>query len=214
LNSRHPAFSEREVGRNLVVWAGLLAVAVAISSCSEFTVRESEEPTGVSTGYVVPREPGDVISNLVNAVQARDVVNYGDLFSDDFTFSPDPRDSFDIENVYPGAFADWGVQVERTVANQILDESRNKLTLLTFIDGTDEVITDTDSTFVLKQDYDLILLFDGSLRTYSGTVLFSMKKKVSDGLWYMRWWQDFRPEVVVEGRDTWGYLKGFIRGTT
>jgi hypothetical protein len=196
-----------------VVGIGLLVSALVVCSCSEFTVRDGEEPTGVETGYVVPREPDDVISNLVNAVEARDVIIYGDLFTDDFTFSPDPRDSLDIENFYPGVFDDWNVGVERSVGNQILDESRNSLTLLTFLEGTEEVITDTDSSFAFKQDYDLILLFDGDLRTYSGAALFSMEK-LSDGLWYIRWWQDVRREDVDDDRDTWGYLKGFIRGTT
>jgi hypothetical protein len=199
--------------RRLLVVAGI-AVALGLASCDTFSVRDSEDPEG-SGGvdeYVDPYEPELVISNLVNSVEDQNAFNYDKLFTEDFVFVPDPTDVLELENYYPGVYADWDVEAERQVGQHMLDRGQAANALLSFVERDDDK---TDSTYVLQADYRLrIVDMQGLLESYVGTAVFHIRLG-KDGLWYIREWQDFRPEAGEEDeKDTWGMLKGEIRATT
>lgn len=188
-------------------------VALGLASCEIFSVRPSEEPTGGATRFALPQSPDIVISNMVNAISARDVVIYGDIFTEDFVFVPDPEDVLELENYYPGVFSDWDIEIERDVAQHMLDPSRVSYASLRFDEDEESVIEDTDSTYVVQEQYRFLIWME-SLDTYAGSARFSMRR-LPDGLWYIYDWQDSRPEAGGDdGAGTWGMLKGKIRGTT
>jgi hypothetical protein len=193
---------------------GLCLAAVVAASCDTFSTRAAEEPEGEATQIVLAQKPGDVLSNLKNAIGGRDTDAYEDLFTEDFVFIPDPSDVIDLENFYPGIFDNWGMETEIEVGERILDESRTKISGLDLM--SERLIMETDSTYEVLEDYQLFLRLEGSeeFEVYIGTARFSMRLD-SDGLWYMHRWEDARRDTgIVADRDTWGKLKGEIRATT
>jgi hypothetical protein len=206
-------FSEsggRGAGRKSVSVLALgLIVAVALVSCSEFSVRESLPPAGGATEYALPQEPDLVISNLINGVTDQMPGNYTSMLAEDFVFVPDPRDAQALENYYPGVFLNWERDVETRVIEYMLDESRTGFALLTF--SNEGIIEQTDSTYILQEEYSLIIKME-SLETYLGTARLYMKRHSDDGLWWIHKWED--SQLPEAGEDTWGVLRGEIRAST
>jgi hypothetical protein len=186
-----------------------------VASCGLFEPRASEEPEEGSGGaiYEQPQEPTVVISNLVNVIVEDPHTNYPDLFSEDFTFVPDPDDVLTLESIYgQGVFDDWDAAVESDVGDKLF--SRYYLALLDLSEGT--VTEDTDSTYTVLHEYRLDILQDQGWSHYRGTASFRMKQDPSDNLWYILKWEDFRTEASDSSgiNGTWGFLKGEIRATT
>jgi len=187
----------------LILWVG---VASLLASCGDFPfqTREAEPPATAGSNPVVPLTPGDVLSNLVLSVNTRDAVLYGENFTNNFTFKPDPSDSVEVEKNFPGAYANWTLFVEEGVADFLLDPIRCSYANLRF---EDELIVDfTDSTYLLQENYFLILKH-ASFVEYRGQVRFFMRK-LPDGYWYIERWVDY---IAVDQYPTWGRLKGETR---
>lgn len=198
----------------LLVW--LLAAGLAlVASCGVFEPRDSEAPEEGSGGsvYVPPQEPGVVVTNLVTVMVEAPHTNYPELFSEDFSFIPDPDDVLTLENIYgQGVFDDWDMGVEVQVGDRLFD--RYFLALLELSEGT--VTEDTDSTYAVLHEYEFDILGDQGWSTFRGTANFRIRRDLSDNLWYIYQWEDFRTEASdsagVDG--TWGLRKGEIRATT
>jgi hypothetical protein len=200
--------------RSAAIWL-LVAGLGLTASCGVFEPRGSEPPKEGSGGsvYVPPQEPAIVVSNLVTVMVEYPHTRYSDLFSEDFTFVPDPDDVLTLESIYgQGVFDDWGAEVELQVGDRLF--SRYYLALLELSEGT--VIEDTDSTYTVFHEYRLDILGDQGWSDFRGAANFRMKQDPSDNLWYLYRWEDFRTEASdsagIEG--TWGLLKGEIRATT
>jgi len=203
MSFRNPGRKER------LVLAAAVAAVTLVSSCGEFSVRPSLPPSGGGTQWLDPQEPHLVLSNMINVITEKDPLNYERLITEDFVFVPDPVDANELESYYPGVFLEWTADVEVTVASHMLDESNTALAMLTF--SNEEIINETDSTHVVQENYSLILqTADLDLETYRGTARFSMRR-LADGFWYIHKWEDFRLPDAEE--DTWGVLRGQIRGT-
>jgi ketosteroid isomerase-like protein len=211
-------FSDWGIGtRRLVAIAGVSAIMV-VSSCGTFTPREAEEPEGQATIYVLPQKPTFVLSNLENVVNSRDVERYGELFSEDYVFIPDPSDASDLEAYYPGIFDDWDVEVEAYVGERILGDTGLLTAELNFTGET--LLEDSENTYDVLKDYELWLRMEpteegeSQWRIYIGTARLLIERE-PDGLWYIQRWEDARSEAGVEaGKDTWGKLKGETHATT
>jgi hypothetical protein len=196
------------------VW--LLAAGLGlVASCGVFEPRDSESPEEGSGGsvYVPPQEPPVVVSNLVTVMVESPHTAYPELFSEDFTFVPDPDDVLTLESIYgQGVFDNWDVDVEVQVGDRLF--SRYFLALLELSEGT--VTEDTDSTYTVFHEYEFDILGDRGWLKTRGAANFRIKRDPSDNLWYLYQWEDFRTEssdsTGIDG--TWGLLKGEIRATT
>ncbi len=193
----------------------LVAGLVLVASCGVFEPRDSEEPGEGSGGsvYIQPQEPAVVISNLVTVMVEAPHTNYPDLFTEDFTFVPDPDDVLTLESIYgQGVFDDWDVDVEVQVGDRLF--GRYFLALLELSEGT--VIEDTDTTYAVVHEYRFDILGDQGWSNFRGAANFRIKQDPSDKLWYIYEWEDFRTEASdstgIDG--TWGLCKGEIRATT
>jgi hypothetical protein len=194
---------------------GLLALCMLVVSCGTFEPRSSEAPEDGSGGavYEQPQDPEVVISNLINVIVEYPHLNYPELFSDDYTFVPDPDDALTLESIYgQGVFDNWDAGAETDVGEKLF--SRYYLALLELDEGT--ISEDTDSTYAVLHEYRLDILEDAGWSNYRGAANFKLRRNPSDNLWYMYQWEDFRTETSdstgIEG--TWGLLKGEIRATT
>jgi hypothetical protein len=201
-------------GWDALIWVPAACLVLA-ASCGVFEPRDSQQPEEGSGGtvYVQPQEPGIVISNLVAVMVEAPHTNYPELFSDDFTFIPDPDDVLTLESIYgQGVYEGWDTDVEVTVGERLF--SRYYLALLDLDDGT--VTEDTDSTYAVLHQYRLDILGDSGWSDFRGAANFRIKRDPSDNLWYIDEWQDFRTEASdstgIDG--TWGLQKGEIRATT
>ncbi len=198
----------------LLMWL-LVPGLVLVASCGVFEPRDSEHPEAGSGGsvYIQPQEPATVISNLVAVMVDAPHTNYPELFSEDFTFVPDPDDVLTLESIYgQGVFDDWDVEVEVEVGELLF--SRYFLALLELDEGT--VIEDTDSTYSVLHEYVFDILGDHGWSKFRGAANFRIRQDPSDNLWYIYQWEDFRTEasdsIGIDG--TWGLRKGEIRATT
>jgi hypothetical protein len=224
LGARYEAPATRPAGRKagrrfsnrptkaMPVAVGILLVLL-LASCGIFEPRKSQEPpAGAGATYVLPQEPGLVISNMVNVVNELQSVEYQDLFTDDFEFVPDPRDVLTLENYYPGIFDDWGKAVEVSIGERLLDRITGAL--LAFEDTL--VVFESESDYQVAHKYKLEILEEywKPWKKYRGQALFYMRKEPSDNLWYIYRWEDYGTEATDSVDGTWGMLKGVTRATT
>jgi hypothetical protein len=88
--------------RSLLPGALLILLALAVAACNNpFSTRTPEEPPLEGGAAIQPAtSPERVLNNLQESVRARSIQDYLDVFSDDFVFSPDPRDSLAWEQEY------------------------------------------------------------------------------------------------------------------
>jgi len=190
--------------------AAAVAALVLTASCEfPFSLRDSEEPTGVSTQLIPTTRPLDVRSNIWRSINNGDAISYGSQLAGAFAFTPDPIDQAALEQTYPGAFADWTADVERSVMEYALDPVRCSLSILSLSDST--VLEETETSYSIRYTYSVIFIIDDEFHTYAGQARLMMIKKPDDNLWYLEKWEDIR----VEGseKETWGILKGRIRAT-
>jgi hypothetical protein len=190
--------------------AAAVAALVLTASCEfPFSLRDSEEPTGVSTQLIPTTRPLDVRSNIWRSINNGDAISYGSQLAGAFAFTPDPIDQAALEQTYPGAFADWTADVERSVMEYALDPVRCSLSILSLSDST--VLEETETSYSIRYTYSVIFIIDDEFQAYAGQARLMMIKKPDDNLWYLEKWEDIR----VEGseKETWGILKGRIRAT-
>lgn len=195
--------------------AAAVAALVLTASCEfPFSLRDSEEPTGVSTQLIPTTRPLDVRSNIWRSINNGDAISYGSQLAGAFAFTPDPIDQAALEQTYPGAFADWTADVERSVMEYALDPVRCSLSILSLSDST--VLEETETSYSIRYAYSVLLIIEDDFieddfQAYSGQARLMMIKKPDDNLWYLEKWEDIR----VEGseKETLGILKGRIRAT-
>jgi hypothetical protein len=79
----------------------LLAALLAAACNNPFSTRTPEEPPLNGGAAILPAtSPERVLNNLQESFRARSIQDYLDVFSDDFIFSPDPKDSLAWEQDY------------------------------------------------------------------------------------------------------------------
>jgi len=184
--------------------AACLALAALATSC--FSTREAIPPTTVGNAPVLPLTAWDVLYNMKLAVDNQQPVTYEELFTDDFFFKPDQSDSIEVEKNFPGAYADWNKDVETAVMEYILDPVRCRYANLQFFYENEVIVDFTDTTYVLQEDYSLVLKLEAFVG-YNGRVRFFFRKTL-DGYWYIETWVDY----LNDDRDpSWGRLKGETR---
>jgi hypothetical protein len=182
--------------------AGLAALA---TSC--FSTRDAIPPTTFGNAPVLPLTVWDVLFNMKLAVDNQQPVTYEELFTDNFFFKPDPSDSVEVEKNFPGAYANWNKHIETGVMEYILDPVRCWYANLQFFYENEVIVDFTDTTYILQEDYSLVLKHE-AFAGYNGRVRFFFRKDV-DGYWYIERWVDY----LNEDQDpSWGRLKGETRG--
>ena len=202
--------SRRHISSRAMRAASLLVAAAALgvllTSCEDFPfqTREAVPPTTVGDSPNPPLTTAVVFSNLILSVNMRNPVFYSENFAENLVFKPDPSDSIEVEKDFPGAYANWTLDVEAGVTEYMLDPVRCKFANLQF---QNEIIVDeTDSTAIIQEDYVLIVAYE-TVVEYKGSARFSMRK-LPDGYWYIERWIDY---LNVDQALSWGRLKGETR---
>jgi hypothetical protein len=177
--------------------------SLLFTSCNIFETRSTEPPNETRTHFVTPITDSLVIENLKYAIEERNTENYLKCFSDTahrgavFTFIP----SQDVSSQYR-IFDEWNLHSERkffdrlrisTMMNTpsaLLLATRNKT------EASDSVLLTADYTvsFVHNQNFS---------REARGLVEFIITRNLTNGLWGIRRWSDFK----TDSSHTWSYWK-------
>jgi hypothetical protein len=186
--------------------AALAIILLSLAGCGLFEPRDVELPGSVGLPWIPPTEPESVLVNIKNSMEEKILGNYEKSFTEDFVFHPDPADSVDLSDRFPAIFDNWDLDVERTVTQNILDQSASLR--LTFTEREAPTYVGADER-VYYEKYELQIIFKSGLgETYRGFVDYHMRRE--GGLWYIFMWLDKRdPEYSTF--STWGYLKGTKR---
>lgn len=82
----------------------LLSVLLVAAAChNPFSTRTPEEPPPEGGAAILPAtSPERVLNNLEESMGAKSIQDFLDVFSDDFIFSPDPKDSLAWEQDFRG----------------------------------------------------------------------------------------------------------------
>lgn len=179
-------------------------LAVLVTSC--FQTREAVSPTTIGNAPIPPLTVWDVFFNLKLAVDNQDPVQYEEVFAGNFLFKPDPSDSVEVEKNFPGAYANWTKYVETGVMEYILDPVRCSYANLQFDFETEVIVDFTDTTYILQEDYSLIVRHEAFVG-YNGTARFFFRR-LPDGYWYIERWVDYLNDVQD---PSWGRLRGETR---
>jgi hypothetical protein len=202
--SRPSTYSRAALLRAALVAVMCACLGAAATSC--FKTREAEPPTTVGNAPVLPLTVWDVLYNMKLAVDSQDPITYEDIFAEDFMFKPDPADSIEVEKNFPGAYADWDKRIETGVMGYVLDPVRCKYANLQFASSAEVIVDFTDTTYILQEDYSLILKLE-AFEGYAGRSRFFFRKG-PDGYWRIERWVDY----INDNQDpTWGRLKGETR---
>lgn len=176
---------------------GFLSLAVGC-------IFETREP--VDPGSVAPAcplftgvHPDSVIQSLINAVGcgSQGLSTYQQLFTDDFSFGPDPSDSLDVtsEPGREGIYLDWTKAVETEVFSTIAaDFDSMKLAL------ADSTPTVAAPEAELVTEYTLTGYEAGIGTEHTGEAHFFLREEVST-------WRIYRWEDVRSLTTSWGRLK-------
>jgi len=142
-------------------------VLTLIISCTLFSPREAEEPTG-SDFWVEPFSPGISVMNFVNSIEKKSTANYSRTLGSNFSFVPFYPDTFGSGGLFEG----WDKDKEGEYANILFSEIQSPLLILSSVQRDS-----TDSCAFFYYDYE----FYGDSQA-DGLILFYLVSDLS-GVW-------------------------------
>ncbi|UCF78245.1 MAG: hypothetical protein JSW03_09085 [Candidatus Eiseniibacteriota bacterium] len=185
----------------------LLFTTALVCGCGLFEPRVPDPPGTGGTPWIPPTEPESVFVNLKNSLEGKIILNYGQCFTDDFAFHPDPSDSVDLFALYSwDVYENWTLDVEKTVTQTLFDEAASIRLTFTVRDTTICPSAD-ECLFFYKYQLQVIYKVGGS-NFYYGLVDFYLRRE--GGFWNIYMWLDKR-DPDFQAFDTWGKLKGTRR---
>lgn len=115
-------------GFHLFVLAVLL-VLLAAACNNPFSTRTPETPPSDGGAAILPAtSPERVLNNLEESFRAKSIQDYLDVFSEDFIFSPDPKDSLAWEQDYRTR---WNLERESDFALNFFQQAQQDSTFVT-----------------------------------------------------------------------------------
>lgn len=182
----------------------LVLLAVLISGCGLFGLRDVETPTEPRSTFTPPTTPDIVLSNLSNAIIDKDINNYIQCIVDTSSTAKRFVYTADISSQiqYP-VFQNWQTVNERNYFYNLLSLTNAQSTSLLFVTN---VITNTYSDSAIY-DMEYLVRFDHQktnvAKTLTGKLRFIMVVNTKN-LWAISRWIDFK---AVDSDTTWSVLK-------
>ncbi len=198
----------RRTGRTLFLLLALAAACLASGGCGLFETRNPQPPGEPGVAWIPPTEPETLFVDLKNSMEGKVLANFQRCFVDTgFVFHPDPSDSVELfDALKRDVFADWNLDVELAVAQNIFDEAGTIKLTLTSRDAP-VFVSPEERIYYFK--YELQILYKiGSAETFRGLADFDVRSV--GGLWYIQMWLDKR-DPDYSALRTWGNYKGTKR---
>jgi hypothetical protein len=181
----------------------LVLFAMLFGGCDLFGLRDVEAPTESRSHFDPPVTPYVVISNLIYAINEKDINNYINCFVDTaytskwFVYTADISSQIQ----YP-IFLNWTLSNEKTYFNNLLSLTGNNFSYLGL---SEENMVEYSDSAVYDADYSL--RFDHQ-KTNVATVLNGKLRFIlvinSKNLWSISRWIDFKS---ADTDTTWSVLK-------
>lgn len=186
-----------------------MVVSATLTSCALFEPREPEPPSQSGSNFEPPYSAETVISNLKNAIAAKNLDNYIACFSDPlrtqrvYTFVP----SAPAWAQYSGELSSWDREKERAyMQNLISRTSSNAFSSLLLVPKSFQITSDS---VVHNYEYTFTFHHDGRVisdSTARGELWFTLGQDNS-GLWSIYRWIDY-PLTPTSTIITWSSFKG------
>lgn len=181
--------------RNIVL---ILLVALLLTGCDLFSVRDSEPPAAQIPWIDFTTEVDSVLLNLEYSYEyPQNAVNYARLFSSDYVFHFAPQDvsDFSIEQT-------WTRVQEQDMIQVLHNRYKNMQVTLEKVDDQDQI---ESAQAKIYRQYNItgISRNEGKevLTLAEGNMELHLKNEY--GYWYITKWYDYRSSNV----PTWGKLK-------
>ncbi|MFC1541127.1 hypothetical protein ACFL50_01615 [Candidatus Latescibacterota bacterium] len=176
-----------------------------LCSCNNpFSTREPENPGSEGARIKPPNSPENVLYNLESSLEGLSVLDYLNIFSEDFEFNPDPEDSLKyVEDFING----WNYEKEEEFANNFLQQANftNK------IEGNPiylDVVSIIPGVDLYEYTYNIFVVKDDSTETAYNTIEIEGEAwlyfREDEGNWYIYKWIDHR---IQKNSITWGALR-------
>lgn len=189
----------------------LILFGLVVSCNSPFSPRTPEAPESQPrTNWKPPTQASDVLDNLRNAIQDKNLTNYLSSFTDSpdntkpFRFRPDQNASIR----FPGVWDGWSLDRERTyISNAFQSIPGDSLPSLIFVGDILETPL-SDSTVIIG-DYELYIPHTRTSpafpRLTRGRAEFHLSIN-DEGYWAIHFWRD----ESQEGSSSWSEMKALF----
>jgi len=191
--------------RSVLTWTWGAVLVAALAGCGIFEPRDPEDPAQGSLNFPPQTDPVVVISNLQNAIAAKNLANYTNCFVDQpaftrpFVFTP----SAEASAQYPGALGNWSIQAERDYFQNLIAKSPVNGFASLILTPKGETVS-TDSVLV---DFDYVFTFEHTEPefpfTARGSLRFTILRNASN-FWAIADWLDYKTTEDA----TWSLFKG------
>jgi len=202
-----------------LVFVLLTMVLTAVISCSFFDPRDPADPDpGGEIPWQQPYAPSTVVINLENAMEGRSIAMTMACCDSSYMFIADGSDTTEFAGRWE--FSNWDYEIEQNTMMNIYyavqdsllpDDSLISVTMNTILSLPDPVYP-VDSAEIWR-DYEIVaagLDSCGWERPAKGRIMFLMLEDTY-GLWSMKRWYDYRPDVYTGEFLTWGVVKATVR---
>ena len=188
----------------------IVSILFLMGCGNPFSIRDAEAPANPSSNWTPPHSADEVLINLINAIEERNIENYMRCLIDSsnsdavFRFDPDPI----LAVEYASVFADWDVQKEKAIMNLAFSSvPADSLSKLVFTEDIKEISTPDSVVFIKKYRLELHHTDVSLPIEYEGQVEFWLSED-QQGWWAIYRWID----NSVSGYRPWSYLKAVLSG--
>lgn len=188
-----------------------IIIIVVLVSCGLFETRTPEEPDYNSTTYIPPTTKDILISNFIQAIKEKNLVNYIACFSDSsqvgaksYVFIPSSSVVFS-----KSIFTNWNIDSEKQTFNTLIKNMPETYPELSF-SNTKYDNQQADSVNFIGDYYLLVNHIESSKpKEYAGTMQLTLYKK-TNGLWAISQWIDLNSSVNDTIKYSWSHLKEYF----
>ena len=179
-----------------VIFEITFAVISLLSCNNPFSTRTPQTPPQGGAVILPPTSPEKVLNNLMESVRTKSSQDYMDVFSDPFTFSPDPLDSLEYEQDFRSG---WNRENESAfVMNFFIPDSTFIISLDTY---SPPIYNPGDRMY--RYYYKLTYGKEGSEEVTRGEAWLYFREN-SEGKWSIYLWVDHR---AWPDKSAWGGVR-------
>jgi hypothetical protein len=193
-------------GNTLPSCRRVVALFLILSAgCGLFGPRDPEPPNQSSLNYLPPTEPSIVVTNLVSAIDQKNVQNYVSCFSDPskggrpYVFIPSAEGS----SQYGSALSGWTVAQEQAYFQNLVAKSPSTAFSSLALSSKDSLVTSDSVVY----GYHYVFTFEhsdpGFPKLSQGDLQFTIAPD-KNNFWSISRWVDFKTGTDI----TWSSFKG------
>lgn len=178
---------------------------VMAAGCGLFGPRDPEPPNQSSLNFLPPTEPSIVVTNLVSAIDQKNVQNYASCFSDPskggrpYVFIPSAEGSSQYGTVLSG----WTVAQEQSYFQNLVAKSPSNAFSSLALSSKDSLVTSDSVVYGYRYVFTFEHSDPGFPKISQGNLQFTIAPD-KNNFWSISRWVDFKTGTDI----TWSSFKG------